>query len=222
MTATIYRSRRVFDLALALALSLVLVLPIAAIALVLLVLQGRPVLHRSERMRGPEASFTLLKFRTMRVVALDCGVSGGDKAGRITVAGHFLRRSRLDELPQLWNILCGDMGFVGPRPPLRDYVERFPDLYAAVLRDRPGLTGFATLHFHRREAALLAQARNAAETDAIYAGHCVPEKARLDLAYQAERTLAQDIRVLAKTLLALCGSAPDTPFFFPLMPEASR
>ena len=98
--------------------------------------------------------------------------------------GRFLRRSRLDEVPQLWNVLKGDMSFVGPRPPLRLYVERFPELYAKVLQSRPGVTGLATLVFHRHEEKLLAACRSAAETDAVYARRCVPRKARIDLIYQ--------------------------------------
>ena len=102
-------------------------------------------------MKAPGVPFHLWKLRTMTVVREDSGVSGGDKAARITPVGRFLRRARLDEIPQLWNVIRGDMSFVGPRPPLRLYVERFPALYAEVLKSRPGITGLATLHFHAHE-----------------------------------------------------------------------
>ena len=123
---------------------------------VILILDGRPVLYISERMRAPGKPFMLWKFRTMTNVATDSGVSGGDKAHRITRTGAVMRRYRLDEIPQLWNILRGDIGFVGPRPPLRRYVERFPAVYGEVLKDRPGVTGLATLVFHRTEERLFA------------------------------------------------------------------
>lgn len=193
------RGARVFDVVLALFLAIPL-LPLAGlIALVILIRDGRPILYGAERMHAPDRGFTLWKFRTMRHSAQNSGVSGGDKQGRITATGRVLRRSRLDELPQLWNILRGDIGFVGPRPPLREYVERFPDIYAEVLQSRPGVTGLATLVYHRHEERLLSQTRGAAETDAVYARRCVPRKARLDLIYQRNRTLWLDIRLILAT-----------------------
>lgn len=191
--------KRFLDIALALLL-LVLAAPVMlAVALAIRVLDGRPVLYVSERMHAPRQGFTLWKFRTMRPDPQDSGVSGGDKATRITRTGGFLRRTRLDELPQLWNILVGDMSFIGPRPPLRQYVERFPDLYARVLRSRPGISGLATLRFHRHEERLLARARTREETDAIYARACVPRKARLDLIYQRHRSLCFDLMLIGQT-----------------------
>ena len=134
-------SKRMFDILFALALCVVLGPVILGLTLALLVLQGRPLFYAGERMRSVDQGFRLLKFRTMHVAA-DCGgVSGGDKQTRITPMGRFLRRTRLDELPQLWNILRGDISFVGPRPPLRRYVDSHPDLYARVLACRPGVTG---------------------------------------------------------------------------------
>ena len=193
-------SKRLFDLLAALALGVVLLPVIAAIAVLILLRDGRPVFHVSERMRTPTQGFGLVKFRTMIPVARDSGVSGADKAARITRTGHFLRRTRLDELPQLWNVLRGDISFVGPRPPLREYVQRFPALYARVLRSRPGITGLATLQFHAHEERLLARSRSAAETDAIYARACVPRKARLDLIYQKNRSLCLDLAIMLRTV----------------------
>ncbi|SLN21153.1 UDP-glucose:undecaprenyl-phosphate glucose-1-phosphate transferase [Roseivivax jejudonensis] len=193
-------AKRVFDVAGALAIGLVLSPLILGLALVILVRDGRPVLYRAERMRTPDDGFLLWKFRTMRVAANDSGVSGGDKKARITSTGRFLRRTRLDELPQLWNILRGDISFVGPRPPLRRYVERFPDLYARVLRARPGVTGLATLAFHRTEERLLAACNTAEETEAVYCRRCVPRKARLDMIYARRRSLCFDVKLMFATV----------------------
>jgi lipopolysaccharide/colanic/teichoic acid biosynthesis glycosyltransferase len=193
-------SKRLFDLVVALIIAIPLVPVMAVIALTILILDGRPVFYVSERMQTPTRAFRLVKFRTMRPAATDSGVSGGDKADRITRTGRFLRRTRLDELPQLWNILTGDISFVGPRPPLRQYVEAYPALYARVLRSRPGVTGLATLAFARHEAHLLARCRTAAETDAVYRRACIPRKARLDLIYQARRSICMDIRLMARTV----------------------
>lgn len=199
--------KRLMDLGLV-ALFLPLALPLGLIvAALLLATQGRPVFHVSERMKAPGQGFRLWKFRTMRTDPADRGVTGGDKSGRITPIGRFLRRSRLDELPQLWNILLGDMSFVGPRPPLRHYVEAYPRLYADVLRSRPGVTGLATLHFHRRETKLLALCATPDETEAVYVRRCIPAKARLDMMYQRRRSFCLDVTILAKTcarLLNIC------------------
>lgn len=194
-------AKRLFDIAAALFLMAVLALPFAAVLLWLLVREGRPLFHVAERMKAPGQPFRLWKLRTMRPAppGADSGVTGADKAARITPAGRFLRRTRLDEVPQLWNVLKGDMSFVGPRPPLRQYVERFPEIYAQVLRSRPGITGLATLHYHAHEEWWLARCRTPEETDAVYARVCVPRKARLDLIYQQRRNLCLDLMLMLET-----------------------
>jgi len=193
-------AKRALDLILALMLVVILAVPFGVLLGVLWVREGRPVFYVAERMRAPGRPFLLWKLRTMSVVPPEAGVSGGDKSSRITATGRFLRRSRLDEVPQLWNVIKGDMSFVGPRPPLRLYVERFPEIYAKVLLNRPGITGLATLVFHRHEEALLAQCKSAAETDAVYARRCVPRKARIDLIYQRRRTVWMDLGLMVRTL----------------------
>lgn len=193
-------AKRLMDIALALLVGFVLMPVILVIAALILLREGRPILYLSERMKTPTEGFQLWKFRTMRVVDTDSGVSGGDKAARITPIGARLRRYRLDELPQLWNILRGDISFVGPRPPLRHYVEMRPRLYENVLRARPGVTGLATIVFHRTEERLLAPCRTAAETEAVYLRRCVPVKARLDLIYAANRNICWDAQLIWDTI----------------------
>ena len=134
------------------------------------------------------------------MVDRDAGVSGGDKAARVTPVGRILRRTRLDELPQLWNILRGDISFVGPRPPLREYVERFPEVYRAVLTSRPGVTGLASIHYHRHEEWLLARCATPAETDRVYCTRCIPAKARLDLIYARHASVCFDLRLIGRTI----------------------
>ena len=193
-------AKRALDLVSALTLAAILAVPFGVLLVVLWAREGRPVFYVAERMRAPGQPFLLWKLRTMSVVPPEAGVSGGDKSARITAMGRFLRRSRLDEVPQLWNVIKGDMSFVGPRPPLSIYVERCPDVYAKVLQNRPGITGLATLVFHRHEEALLARCRSAAETDAVYARRCVPRKARIDLIYQRRRTVWMDLGLMVRTL----------------------
>ena len=132
--------KRLFDLVIALVLAVVLLPVIAVLALAILLTDGRPVFYVSERMRTPDQPFNLWKFRTMRVVENDSGVSGGDKVDRITPMGRFLRRTRADELPQLWNVLRGDMSIVGPRPMMVSQKSLYPG--TAYYAMRPGITGF--------------------------------------------------------------------------------
>lgn len=192
--------KRLFDILLALALLLPLSAVMLAVAGLLLLMQGRPVLYLSKRMGASGQSFRLLKFRTMVPVAEDGGATGGHKSWRITRLGHLLRRSRIDELPQLFNILAGDMSFVGPRPPLREYVERFPHRYALVLRMRPGVTGLATLVCHAHEDRILARCLTQAATQAAYDRRCLPRKLRLEMVYQQRQSLALDLWIIANTL----------------------
>ncbi|MEV8465930.1 sugar transferase [Fluviibacterium sp. DFM31] len=196
-------AKRLMDLTLALVFG-VLLLPLGlGIAAVILLRDGRPILYRSERMKTATQGFTLLKFRTMRLDPADAGVTGGDKSDRITRTGRWLRAHRLDELPQLWNVVKGDISLVGPRPPLRLYVEAVPTLYAAVLRSRPGLTGLATLVYHRHESRILARCQTAEDTHETYLRRCVPTKARLDLIYADNRNVCLDLVLLWRTLRAL-------------------
>jgi len=193
-------AKRLFDLGFALVLLPFLLPVMALVCLAILMLDGRPVLFAGERMCAPDRAFTLWKFRTMRPGGGDGFATGGDKLGRITPLGDILRRTRLDELPQLFHILSGKMSFVGPRPPLRRYVCERPDLYAHVLRCKPGVTGLATLRFHAREARMLAACRTVGESDRVYRLHCLPAKARLDLFYARKRSLCLDIAIIAATV----------------------
>jgi lipopolysaccharide/colanic/teichoic acid biosynthesis glycosyltransferase len=196
-------SKRLFDLAAVLFLGSLLVVPFTLLLIYLLIREGRPVFYVSERMSAPDRPFMLWKLRTMRVVAEDSGVSGGDKADRVTPMGRWLRKVRADEIPQLWNVLKGDMSFVGPRPPLRLYVERFPDVYTRVLQCRPGVTGLATLYFHKHEENLLRDCATPEKTDEVYAKRCVPRKARLDEIYSKHRSVCLDVVLMTKTVLGV-------------------
>jgi lipopolysaccharide/colanic/teichoic acid biosynthesis glycosyltransferase len=191
--------KRVLDLVLFVVLTAILIWPLAGLLVVMLIVEGRPLFYVAERMKAPGTPFRLWKLRTMTVTSAESGVSGGNKVSRITPLGRFIRRARLDEVPQLWNILKGDMSFVGPRPPLREYVERFPDLYAQVLKSRPGITGLASLRVHGFEDRVLAACNDAAETDAVYARRCVPRKAKLDLIYQRHQSICFDLSLIWET-----------------------
>ena len=185
--------KRVLDI-LVLLLLLPILLPIGCVVAVLvLFIDGRPVFFGQERMRSANRPFNLWKFRTMTMDDADAGVSGGNKIARITKLGRILRRLHLDEIPQMINVFRGDISLVGPRPPLRQYVDTFPELYAEVLKSRPGLTGMASFFFGRHELWLLGQCDTAEETEHVYLNRCIPRKARIDLIYQKNWRVSLDV-----------------------------
>ncbi|OCX64656.1 sugar transferase [Thioclava sp. SK-1] len=193
-------SKRLFDLTLALILSPILLTLMLVVLVTLMFTEGRPYFYAADRMRSPTRRFRLWKFRTMTIDHSDHGVTGGNKAARITRIGRILRKTRGDELPQLWNIFKGDLSFVGPRAPLPDYVERFPEIYGQVLQSRPGATGIASLYYHRHEEWLLAKTTTPAETDAVYCQVCIPAKAKLDLLYQRHQSVCFDLVLVVRTI----------------------
>ena len=185
-----------------------LLLPVLALLAILypvvLVFQGRPFLYGSLRMASTEREFTLWKIRTMTPsTGRACTVLGGHLAASVTPIGAVLRSLRLDELPQIFNVLAGDMRFIGPRPPLPKYVNAYPELYNAVLKTPPGITGLATVMLHRREQRLLSRCTSSEAADRLYREHCIPLKARLDILYQSRRSLRLDLFILGRTLSGL-------------------
>lgn len=190
---------RLLDLIVLALLGPVILLGVAIGTGLVLLREGRPIFYTSQRMKTVDQEFTLWKFRTMAASDENSGVTGGDKANRVTDVGRFLRRTRLDELPQAWNVLRGDIRLVGPRPPLPEYVARFPEIYSDVLKSRPGITGLATLRYKDTEARLLSQCKTPSETDAVYTRRCLPRKAALDLIYQRNKSTCFDLNLMRIT-----------------------
>jgi lipopolysaccharide/colanic/teichoic acid biosynthesis glycosyltransferase len=189
--------KRMFDIIFALVL-LVVAVPIMSILFISVILKdGRPFIYSDRRAKSFNQEFNLYKIRTMSTAPAEAnsGVSGGDKNNRISPLGHILRRTRLDELPQLINVLRGDISFVGPRPPAPEYVRRFPDVYAAVLQNKPGITGLASVMYHAHEEMILRNTATATETDQVYVRRAIPRKASLDLLYQKNQSVTLDIYI---------------------------
>lgn len=193
--------KRLFDICFAVAIFVPGVPIFVTVAILVLLRDGRPIFYLSKRMKSPTESFTLIKFRTMEIDASDLHdtVLGGDKAGRVTALGRKLRKARLDEAPQLLNVLKGDISFVGPRPPPKRYVDMFPELYGEVLKSKPGITGLATVMFHAHEEWLLSNTSTPEETEAVYVRRCIPRKARLDLLYQKRWSAGLDAYLMYLT-----------------------
>jgi len=189
--------RRAFDLC-----ALVLVLPLLALPLLIVsvaVFLDSPgsVFFRARRMGYRGRPFEMIKFRTMRVDNAGHAVAGAND-NRITPVGGFLRKTRLDELPQLWNVLRGEMTLVGPRPELEEFVDLHADEYREILTVPPGITGPTQLRYAGLEPHLLSLH---ADPERFYREQLLPGKVKLDLAYARGRSFGADLAVLAETLV---------------------
>jgi len=164
----------------------------------ILIFDGRPIFFRQTRVGINGADFILYKFRTMRVIrgAASGAFDAGDSS-RITKIGAFLRKTKLDELPQLWNVFIGDMSFVGPRPEVRKWVDAYPERWAKVLTVKPGITDPASIYY-RNEEELLAQADDPV---ACYRDQILPHKLDLYEEYVNTRTFLGDIYLIFKTIM---------------------
>jgi len=192
--------KRVFDIVVAF-LGLSLLLPLLLLVAFLIKLDSPgPIFFKQERMGKGFRPFLIYKFRTMVQDAPGKGGSitvGADS--RITRLGRILRKTKIDELPQLFNILRGEMSFVGPRPEVPQYVELFRRDYEEILNVLPGITDLASLKY-RDEAEVLRHAENPEEE---YVRHVLPEKIRLAKEYLRRSSLFFDLTLIFKTLLAL-------------------
>jgi lipopolysaccharide/colanic/teichoic acid biosynthesis glycosyltransferase len=192
-------AKRLFDLLAAAAGLLLLALPLAALAVWIRLDSPGPVFFRQERVGRGGRPFRIHKFRTMRHAAPGLALTVGDDA-RITRAGRWLRRTRLDELPQLIDVLAGDMSLVGPRPEVPRYADCVaPALRARWLAVRPGITDPASIDGLDESAALA----RAADPEREYLEVILPRKVQAAVAYAERATLWTDLAVIARTLKAL-------------------
>ncbi|HEY7857918.1 MAG TPA: sugar transferase [Candidatus Nanopelagicales bacterium] len=203
MTPGVGFLRRTFDVLTASA-GLVLLAPLLVIIAVLIRLSdGGPALFRQTRVGEGGEPFTLCKFRSMRTATSGPQVTSASD-GRVTRMGRVLRRSSLDELPQLVNVLRGDMTLVGPRPETLPLAARYPDAYRWVFDYRPGLTGPTQIRF--RDLAVLG---SDADPERYYLEVLVPARVRCDLTYLADPSMAATLRVIWQTVRYLLGTRID-------------
>lgn len=190
---------RLFDLLIAGPAILLLSPVLLLIALIVRWDSPGPVFHRGVRVGKDGAPFCLYKFRSMRVDAASTGpaiTARGDS--RITRSGAFLRRTKLDELPQLLNVLRGEMSLVGPRPEDPRYVTLYTAEQRRVLSVRPGITGAASVAYRREEDLLTGP-----DWEEVYCTQVLPAKLAIDLAWLDRRTLAGDLLLLLHTVAAV-------------------
>jgi len=205
--------KRAFDCTVA-SLALVLCTPLLLlIAAAVKITSNGPVFYSGERVGLNSRTFRMHKFRTM--------VAGADQMGgpctyegdpRVIGLGHWLRKFKLDELPQLFNVLIGDMSLVGPRPEVREYAEMFTEEERTILSVRPGITDWASLWNHD-EAKVLA---GSADPERVYREFIRPEKIRLQLQYVRHRSFFTDLVILFATIKVLL-LRPPTPVVPPTL-----
>jgi lipopolysaccharide/colanic/teichoic acid biosynthesis glycosyltransferase len=179
---------------------------LAVIAAAIAVETGFPVLFRQRRVGRGGTDFYLLKFRSMASGTKGPSITrSGDS--RITGVGRFLRRYKLDEIPQLWNVVRGEMDLIGPRPEVPHYVDLSDPLWKAVLMTRPGISDLATLVYRNEEEALAA----VPDPERFYRETILPDKLALNLRYMRRRSPASDFRLLFWTVRYSFAPAGFTP-----------
>jgi len=190
------RSKRIFDIHAALAGLIVLSPLLLLISLLILISMPGPVFFRQQRVGRQGRLFTIYKFRSMRLGHGGNSITVKGES-RITPLGAWLRKFKIDELPELWNVLRGDMSFVGPRPDVPGYADQLQGPQRLILSVRPGLTGAASLIYNNEEELL------ARQPDPVwYNNHVLyPDKVRIDLAWIQHRTFLLDLKIILFTLL---------------------
>ena len=194
--------KRVFDILFATVLLLLLFPLLTLFALAVSFSSPGGAFFRQVRVGKEGRPFRLLKFRTMRPGSEAQGqLTIGGRDPRITGVGYFLRKTKLDELPQLWNVLIGDMSVVGPRPEVPKYVAVYSFEQRAVLSVRPGITGMASINYID-ENEMLARS---ADPERSYIEEIMPAKLTLDLKYVKERSFGLDLRIILATVGKVFG-----------------
>jgi len=196
--------KRLFDIIFSL-LGLLILLPLFIYIVVRIKLDSEgPVFYRGERVGKFGKLFRIYKFRAMVADAdkISRSSSAGDDDPRITKFGRFLRTYKLNELPQLINVLKGEMSFVGPRPQVEWDVKLYTEEEKAILNVPPGITDYASIKFHNEGDIL----RGSVDPDKTYAEKIRPEKLKLQLEYVRNRSLWVDFKILVKTFRALLGT----------------
>jgi len=188
--------KRTFDVVLAI-ITFLLLFPLFLVGSLLAKLQSKgPVFYKSKRVGKDEVIFEMYKFRTMVVNADTLGGSLTTyRDTRITPIGRFLRWTKLDELPNLINVIKGEMSLIGPRPEAPDYVKHYTEIQKQVLRVKPGMTGPSQLANRDEEEKLKGQQ----DAEHYYITELMPKKLAMDLRYVATHSIATDIRWLLKT-----------------------
>ena len=196
--------KRIFDIIFSVLILLILFIPIVIISIAIKLDSKGSIFYRQERVTTYGKKFRIFKFRTM--------VSNADKIGtlvtvkldsRITKVGKFLRKYRLDEFPQIFNIFLGEMSFVGTRPEVTKYVERYSDYMYATLLLPAGLTSYSSINYKDEDEIISKHLDNDSNIDDIYVNYILPDKMKYNLEYIERFSFWYDIKIMFKTFLSV-------------------
>lgn len=192
--------KRLFDIFFSF-IGLVILLPFFIIIGLLIVIDSPGgVFYKQTRVGKNNKDFKLFKFRSMRTDSDKKGLlTVGGRDSRITRMGYFIRKYKIDELPQLLNVFLGDMSLVGPRPEVRKYVSLYNESQKKVLRVKPGITDFASIEYSN-ENEILGKAEN---PEQVYIDEIMPAKLNLNLKYIAEQSFITDLKIIFKTIVKI-------------------
>lgn len=194
--------KRMFDIIVSLIMLIFLIIPIIIISILISLDSKGGVFYRQERITTYGRKFKIFKFRTM--------VSDADKIGslvtlkndsRITKVGHFLRKYRLDEMPQIFNVLFGDMSFVGTRPEVEKYVSRYEDYMLATLLLPAGITSVASLNYKDEDEIMSKYINENQKVDDVYVKYILPDKMKYNLEYIEKFSFFYDLKIMFKTFI---------------------
>ena len=192
--------KRMIDIILSIFGIVIMAIPMIVISILIKLTSKGPVLFRQERVGKDFKPFKINKFRTMVTDAEQKGMQiTVGKDNRITKVGHFLRKTKLDEFPQLFNVLFNEMSFVGPRPEVPKYVKYYNDYQKNVLKVKPGITDLASIEY-RDESSLLAQSKDPEKT---YVEEVLPQKLKLNIKYIQNMSVFYDLKLILKTLIRI-------------------
>lgn len=192
--------KRIFDLVFSL-IGILVLSPFYVVISLLIVFTSRGgVLYKQERIGKGGVIFKVLKFRTMRPDSFSKGaLTVGSRDPRITSVGYYLRKYKLDELPQLFNVLFGEMSFVGPRPEVQKYTDLYTEEQRRVLSVKPGITDYASIKY-RNENDLLSASD---DPEKLYIEKIMPDKINLNMLYINDKSIFKDIKIILQTLLTI-------------------
>ncbi len=191
-------AKRAFDLIFSITGLIVFAPVMLAVGIIILVTLGRPVLYSPQRAGRGNKLITVRKFRRMRLAAGPTSHHSGDDDPRVTTVGRWTRKFKFDELPQLWNVLKGDMSIVGPRPETPDYIQHYTEEQMEILRLRPGITDFASIEF-----ADLGDMLKGDDPDKLYFEIVWDRKMELRMQYVRTQTFWLDIKILLFTFFLI-------------------
>jgi lipopolysaccharide/colanic/teichoic acid biosynthesis glycosyltransferase len=194
--------KRLFDIFFSFIGVMILLIPFLVIALLIIIDSRGGVFYRQIRVGKDGSDFGLLKFRSMRTNADKAGLlTVGGKDSRITKIGYVLRKYKIDELPQLINVLEGSMSLVGPRPEVRKYVDMYSAEQLKVLSVKPGITDYASIEYSNENEIL----GKAADPEQVYIQEIMPAKLHLNMKYIAEKGIGTDLKIIFRTIGKILG-----------------